>query len=218
MQIIVDSKPRYRAETERGMFRKGRRSAAHRYEHWARGPTVPGSVVVDIWDEKPFADIWSRPGEIAIMQGDDTRDWRRMLYLLEAFCKAQIKGRERLVRVDETLDFYQRNTLGIDSKRDVFYRLARAGGERNIGIMLGAHRVFGIPPLILLQLTRVTLFHLASDGDMKYLHQIGVKDAESPEGDFVFRHWTKTPGGKLSEPFTGRVDYPQSYLDQLAPT
>lgn len=218
MSIIVDSKPRYRAEMERGHFRRGRKPAAYRYEHWSKGPTFPNSVVMDIWDEKPFADLWREPGEVVIMQGDDLNDWRRMLYLLNAFCKANIKGRERLVRVDETLDFYQRNTLGIDSKNDVFYRICRAGGERNIGIMLGAHRVYGIPPLMLLMLNRITLFHLASDADMKYLHQIGIKDAESPTGDYVFRQWTKTAGGKLSPPFTGRAEYPQSYLQQLAAT
>lgn len=112
MQIIVDTKPRYRAETERGRFRKNRKPADYRYESWSAGPTIPNSCVVDIWDEHPFKGMWERPGEIAIMQGADFEDWRRMLLLLKGFVNAQIKGRERRIIVDECLDF----TKGIHSE------------------------------------------------------------------------------------------------------
>jgi hypothetical protein len=110
MQILVDTKPRFRAETERGRFRGirgSRKSAAYRYESWTAGPVVPNSVVVDIWDENPFKNIWheNRPGEIAIMQGADLEDWKRMLLLLKGYVNAHIKGRERRIVVDESLDF-----------------------------------------------------------------------------------------------------------------
>lgn len=222
MQVLVDTKPRFRAEKQRGPFLyRNRRDASKLYEHWAKGPVVPNSVVVPIWDEHPFRGLWHRdnPSEVAIMQSGDSADWKRMLQLLTGFVAAHIKDRERRIVVDETLDFYNRNTWGIDSKNDVFYRTARAGGERNIGIELGAHRVHGLPPLILNMLSRVTLFHLADDGDMIHLRKsVGIKDAESPEGDYAFRQWVVAPGGKLSEPFTGRAIYPQSYLDQLSST
>jgi hypothetical protein len=104
MQILVDSKPRYRAETERGPFRKGRRNAAHRYTSWAKGPILPNSVVVDLWDDKPFANLF-KPGEVVILQSGESADWKRMLALLDAFVKANFKGRERRVCVDECLDF-----------------------------------------------------------------------------------------------------------------
>jgi hypothetical protein len=105
MAALVDSKPRFRAETERGHFRRGRKSAAYRYESWAKGPVVPNSVVVDIYDEKPFKDIWNRPGEVAILQGGTLKDWKQILRLLNGFVEANIKGRERLIQVDECLDF-----------------------------------------------------------------------------------------------------------------
>lgn len=110
MQILVDTKPRFRAETERGRFRGirgSRRDAAYRYANWTAGPVVPNSVVVDIWDDNPFKNIWyqDRPGEIAIMQGAEFEDWKRMLLLLRGFVNAQIKGRERRIVVDECLDF-----------------------------------------------------------------------------------------------------------------
>jgi hypothetical protein len=110
MQILVDTKPRFRAEKERGRFRgfRGtRKPAAYRYENWTAGPVVPNSVVVDIWDEDPFKNLWheSNPNEIAIMQGAEFEDWKRMLLLLKGFVNAQIKGRERRIIVDECLDF-----------------------------------------------------------------------------------------------------------------
>jgi hypothetical protein len=115
--------------------------------------------------------------------------------------------------------FYQRNTWGIDPKNDVYYRAARAGGERNIGIDLRAHRIHGMPPLILNMLSRVTLFHLVSDSDMRYLREsVGILDAESPKGNYVFRQWTREPGGTVSRPTTGRLILPDHYLAQLSPT
>lgn len=114
--------------------------------------------------------------------------------------------------------FYQRNTWGIDPKNDVFYRAARAGGERNIGIDLGAHRVHGLPPLILHMLSRITLFHLRTDSDMRYLQDVGIPEAESPAGNYVFRQYRIQPGGTVSEPITGKLELPESYLSQLAAT
>lgn len=224
-QLILDSKPRYRAETIRHpWFPKQRRDAKKLYQDWAAGPTVPNSVHVDIWDDHPFRGLWQldnedRRGEIAIMQGETRADHIRMLALAMAFVKVQWKQRERRMIFDETLDFYARNGYSIDGKNDALYLAARAGGERGIGTEFGAHRVFGIPYLILMQLSRVNLFHLVSDADMRHLRtNVGIKDAESPHGNYIFRQWVKQPGGTLSEPFTGRATYPQSYLDQLSAT
>lgn len=222
MQILIDTKPRFRAEKIRGpVSYRNRRDASKLYKSWTKGPVVPNSVVVPIWDDHPFRGLWNsdNPSEIAIMQSGDAADWKRMLQLLTGFANAHIGDRERRVVVDESLDFYQRNTWGIDGRNDPIYRIARAGGERSIGLELGAHRVHGLPPLVLNMLSRVNLFHLSSDSDLKHLRDsVGIKDAESPKGDFVFRQWVVRPGGELSEPFTGRVTYPQSYLDQLSAT
>ena len=222
MQVLVDTKPRFRAEKLRGpVTYRNRRDASKLYESWQKGPVVPNSVVVPIHDDHPFRGLWNKdnPSEIAIMQSGDAEDWLLMLRLLKQFCAAQVKDRERRIVVDEALDFYQRTTWSIDPRNDVFYRTARAGGERAIGLELGAHRIHGLPPLILNMLSRVNLFHLADDTDLIHLRRsVGIKDAESPRGDYTFRQWAVTPGGRLSEPFTGRATYPDSYLAQLATT
>jgi hypothetical protein len=220
MQLLMDTKPRFRAEKIRGPVTfKNRKDAKKLYESWAKGPVIPNSVVVPIWDEHPFRGLWNKnnPNEVAIMQSGEESDWRRMLQLMDAFVKAQIKDRERRIVFDEVLDFYLRNTWGIAGRSDPIYRTARAGGERTIGLELGAHRLHCLPPLVLNMISRVNLFHLTDDGDLRHLRQsVGIKDAESPKGDFIFRQWVKQKGGALSEPFTGRVTYPQSYLDQLS--
>jgi hypothetical protein len=223
-QLLLDSKPRFRAEkTRHPWFPKQRRSAGRLYDSWAAGPVVPNSVVVPLWEDHPFRGLWQNDGdhksEIAILQGETLQDHKRMLALAMAFVKAQWRNRERRLVFDETLDFYARNGYCIDPRNDVLYLSARAGGERGIGSEFGAHRVYGIPHLILMQVSRLNLFHLVNDADMKHLRAtVGVRDAESPYGDFIFRQWVKNPGGTLSAPKTVRAKYPDSYLSQLSAT
>jgi hypothetical protein len=219
MIIVVDTKPRFRAETMRGAWGpKSRKSAEKLYEDWTKGPLMPNSTVMNIHDARPFQGLFKNPGEVAIMQSGDASDWRHMLVLLDAFVRAQVSGRERLIYVDEGLDFYQRNSWGISPTNDVFYRTARAGGERNIGLMLDAHQVSGIPPLILKMASRFTLFHLRDDKDMKRLHEVGIPDEVSPHGEYIFKQWYIEPGGTTSPAIEATLELPPSYLAQLSET
>lgn len=216
MQLIVDTKPRFRAAKERMRYNpRGRMKADYRYRTWAKGPVIPNSVVADLNHPRPFRGLF-QPGEPVIIQSGDAKDWMRMLLLLEGFVKAQIQDRERRVVVDEALDFYQRNSFGIWSKHDVFYRIARAGRERNVGMSLGAQELGPLPNLIINMASVVTIFHLGSDSDMRYLHKHGIKADKSPEGNYLFDRYTVQPGGTMSEPMRGRCVYPESYLNQLS--
>jgi hypothetical protein len=105
MQILVDTKPRFRAETIKGLRPTWRKDASKLYESWTSGPTIPNSVAIDLWSEKPFKGTFEKPGEIVILQSGEERDWKRMLQLLDGFVKANIKGRERRLIFDECLDF-----------------------------------------------------------------------------------------------------------------
>lgn len=228
MVLVADTKPRFRASHVRDPRFSGRRKSAgdaKTYETWTAGPTLPNSVRVDLDSPHPFRGLWDskdHPGEVAIMQSDELEDWRTMNNLMHEFVSAQKAGRERLIVVDEGLDFYQRNTLGIDSRRDIILRTARAGGERNIGLMLGAHRPHGIPPLLNTLSSRVTLFHLRYHSDMKYLWEMGVPPEEDcpqeKDGPYVWKQFQIDPGGTVGKPVIGKMNYPQSYLDQLSAT
>jgi hypothetical protein len=116
MQILVDTKPRFRAQTEKGLRPQWRREAAHRYTDWTKGPLVPNSVVVDINSDRPFAGLFKTPGEIAVFQSGESADWKRILALLNQFVKMNIRGRERRIIVDECLDF-TRGTHGASTPK-----------------------------------------------------------------------------------------------------
>jgi hypothetical protein len=224
MILVADTKPRFRCENiQNPRFAGARLNAAEAktYESWTAGPIVPNSVRVELSSPHPFRGLWNmkdHPGEVAIMQSDELSDWKTMNALMHEFVAKQTRGRERLLVVDEGLDFYQRNTLGIDSRRDVILRTARAGGERNIGLLLGAHRPHGIPPLLNTLSSRVTLYHLRYDQDMRYLWDMGIRDETSPDGNYIFRQYVIEPGGKVSDPVVARFTYPDWYLAQLSST
>lgn len=224
MILVADTKPRFRAENllnPRSYRHRVNAASKHTYDSWTAGPVLPNSVRVEMSSSHPFRGLWdmkNHPGEVAIMQSDDPLQWRVMNALMHEFVSKQVTGRERLLVVDEGLDFYQRNTLGIDARKDVILRTARAGGERNIGLLFGAHRPHGIPPLLNTLSSRVTLFHLRYKGDMKYLWEMGVKDQESPQGNYVFHQYNIEPGGSVSDPLKVRFKYPEWYLKQLSAT
>lgn len=224
MILVADTKPRFRAEFQTGMGPARfatRKSAEKLYEGWQKGPVLPNSVVVDMNSTHPFRGLWNlkkHPGEVAIMQSDEPKDWRTMLELMKHFTSRHVK-RERLIVVDEGMDFYQRNSLGIDPRNDVILRAARAGGERNIGLMFGAHRPYGIPPLLNTLSSRVTLFHLRFLRDMQYLQGMGIpEDEEPPDGDYIFKQYQIAPGGVVSDPVSSRLTLPDWYLEQLSAT
>jgi hypothetical protein len=225
MQLLLDTKPRFRAETipygPGGRYRKSA-AKAKIYEHWARGPMLPNSVAVDLFSPHPFRGLWDadkRPGEIAILQNGDAAFWRIMNELAHHFVGKPVKGREKLLTVDEMLDFYQRNSLGIDPRRDVILRTARAGGEQNVGLCAGAHRPYGIPPMLNTLTSRVTLFHLRYEKDMRYLWDMGIPESEiSPNENWGFKQYRIESGGFVSDPVKARCGYPDSYLKQLAST
>lgn len=219
MILLLDTKPRFRAENVAWGYRNGwRQDASKRYLDWAKGPLLPNSVVVDMESSHPLRGLWKTPGEIAILQSVESAHRRHMLSIARMFVKEHVRDRERIVVVDEALDFYQRNTLGIDSRNDVLLDVARAGGERNIGLILAAHRPKGVPPLMNMLSSRAVLYHLRYADDMRYLWDMGIPDDDSPNGNYVFRHYVVEPGGTVSQPIEGRLQLPDSYLAQLSST
>lgn len=224
MLLVADTKPRFRAEkVAYGPGGKWRKEAAKvgLYDDWASGPIVPNSVAINIHDEHCFRGMWDvekYPGEIVIMQGGTRPDRERMVALMRSFVDKKLKDRERLVIVDEGLDFYESNAGSINWRDDVLVHIARAGGERNIGLFFGAHRPYGVPRLLNTMSNRVTLFHLVYRNDMRLLNDMGIPDEETPDGNYVFRQYVRQPGGTISKPMTARLALPESYLGQLAAT
>lgn len=223
MIMCLDTKPRFRAQFEAwGPGYRWRREAKKLYSSWEAGPTFPGSVVmpldIDLDSANPFRNFW-KPGEMVVLQSGDSRDRIQMLRIARKFVNMNPRRRERLLWINEGMDFYQRNSLGVVANNDVILDAARAGGERGIGLIFEAHRPKGIPPLLNTLTSRVILFHLRFAQDMRYLYDMGIpEDEEMPDGDYVFKHYTILPGGTVSPALSVKMKYPEWYLKELSST
>jgi energy-coupling factor transporter ATP-binding protein EcfA2 len=223
MPLLLDTKPRFRAQfIAHGPGLRWRKEAKGLYSSWEAGPTYPNSVIcpldIDLTSSNPFRNLW-KPGELVVLQSGDSSDRRRMLAIARRFLNMNPKRRERLLWVNEGLDFYQRNSLGVVAANDVILDSARAGGERGFGLLFEAHRPKGIPPLLNTLTSNVVLFHLRFGGDMRYLYDMGIpEEEEMPTGDYIFKHYRIRPGGTVSDPMTVKMKYPDWYLKQLSST
>lgn len=189
--LLLDTKPRFRAEHELNGA-----SAAHRYKKWDRGAVIPGSVALDFRERDygmPLArDLGHR---IWILQDDREAARPAMLHAVERFFEgATGPRRPRLLVVDETLDFFMRNGYPVKgTNSDSLLRVARAGRERGVLAIFGSQRSVGIPPQLLVEATKVLLFRLDKESDVKALVENGAmpEGIHSPERDRVFYFYDK---------------------------
>lgn len=184
-RLILDSKPRYRAEmTEQGV------SAARRYRKWDHGKAVPGSIVVD--DPRKIKLAFDHTDTV-IMQCEDRTGIDRLLLGAREFLDASRRGRPQLLQVDETLDFFHSNGAprgGVD----VIERSARGGRERGTSGLYGSQRTKGIPTALLSELTRLYCMRLDFKADAKRLPEMGAPEsimAHIPTDEHLFMYWWK---------------------------
>jgi energy-coupling factor transporter ATP-binding protein EcfA2 len=229
--LLLDSKPRFRAELERiGPGGKVIRDADRYYNDWEKGPVVPGSYRADIksGDLKPY---WKEkdPCRIVILQTDDANLRPRLLEISNGWFEKRSKNNDRVFVVDELLDYYHGNGVCI-SRHNVPLKVNRAGGERGFSGIYGAQRPKGIPVQITEELSDLYLFHLRFESDMKYLYENGVPINVKPPKDeceddpctcgkrYTFRHLKINPGGQVSDRGLHRLIPSPSYLAQLSDT
>lgn len=196
--LILDSKPRFRAEqTAHG------HTAKRRYRKWGHGAAVPGSVLVETPEELDIA--WATGARVAIAQvGDDERgpDIRRLLATCRRFLNQSRANRPQLVVVDECMDFYSSNGQAAGGD-DVLSRVARAGRERGTGLLVCTQRTRGIPAQLMEELTKLYLFRLDYHDDVKRLWEMGApRGIEPPDQERVFLYWTKLAYRDVWGPYT----------------
>lgn len=141
--LLLDSKPRFRAEIERyGPQNRFGRLADNRYKDWESGPVIPGSVRVDIHRDKPLERYWRDDDlcRVAIAQTELSTERGKLLEIADDWYRVRAKRADRVLAVDELLDFYHRNSLSVHASRDVPLKVVRAGGERGFGALYGAQR------------------------------------------------------------------------------
>lgn len=218
--LLLDSKPRFRAEIERfGPGNRMVRDAFRHYKDWEKGPTVPGSYKLDL-DEPNLNKYWTNkdPCRVVIAQTDDSNRRARLLQIGNEWYEKRQPQADRVFVVDELLDFYYGNGVCI-SRDNVPLRVNRAGGERGIGSLYGAQRPRGIPAQITEELSTLYLFHLRFKDDMKFLWENGIpRDVMPPDDLYAFRMLKIEPGGQVKDYGLHRLKPSDAYLAQLSDT
>ena len=183
--LILDSKPRFRAEWELNGL-----SASRRYRNWQRGPTVPDSVALDFSGRSgsiraQLKQAWGLGHHVVIAQ---TPEQSELGYLRAAAHWFYADARDtysQLLIVDELADFF--GTTGAASRGDALLKAVRSGGEMNIAFAGGAQRPKGLPQSFMTEVSAVYLFKLQSYKDMAHLESLGLPgDAAPPRQKYVF--------------------------------
>lgn len=186
--LILDGKPRFRAEWELSGL-----SAKRRYKGWTRGDVVPNSVALDFSGHSgsiraQLKQAWSLKFHSVIAQ---TSDQKELLFLRAAadwfYTDSQDKYSQLLV-VDELADFF--GTTGAASRGDALLKVVRSGREKNISFLGAAQRPKGLPQSFMTEVSAVYLFKLRSKKDMQHLEDLGLPGAASPPSKkHIFYFW-----------------------------
>lgn len=192
-RLLLDSKPRYRAQwTCRG------RDAAPRYRRWSHGQFIPGSYVVDDPSELELA--WKLGARTVIMQCESATDIPRLTAGASKFLESSRASRPQLVQVDETMDFFHSNGAPRGGD-DTIVRVARAGRERGTGGLYCAQRTKGIPATLLEEMSRLYALRIDYKADAKRLQEMGAPPFTLPTRRFEFYYWTKADYDHIWGPY-----------------
>lgn len=172
--LILDSKPRFRAEYETSGM-----SASWRYRRQAHGTSpLPGSIALPIKDPaRGLSDAWRFDGRIAIAQApkgaDDLETLYRLLETASRFFDQARADRPQLLYVDEVMDFFYLNGSPIGKDMTIL-QTVRAGRELGIGGMFATQRPRGIPAQLLQESNALALFWLRNVEDVERLEDFSL--------------------------------------------
>jgi hypothetical protein len=186
--LIVDSKPRYRAQwTPQGF------SASRFYRKWKEDPEgkayVPGSVRIPLdghW--KASMDLaWRMGANTCIIQGK-LQDWDAMLDCVRVFYEEySARSGPRMIDVDELADFFEVKKIG-----GIFWQALRSGGELDVSVLAGSQRPAFITKATLTESDRLYVFELDNEDDVKSLvRQAGYRPGLVPERPHEFIYYDK---------------------------
>lgn len=195
-RLILDSKPRYRAQ-----WMVNGLSAARRYRRWSHGEAVPGSVLVEHPDQLERA---FRMGSTAIAQGERSGDVAQLVACASRFVDDSRASRPQLLQVDELMDFYHGNGSPRLTVRgdDPIVRAVRAGRERGTACLYCSQRTKGIPAQVMQELAKCYLFLLDNEDDAKRLQEMGApRTMIPPRRERMFLYWTKLDRARIYGPY-----------------
>lgn len=184
--LIVDSKPRFRAQ-----YKTNGLSDKKTYASWSHGAYIPTSIRCDLTIED--LDLALARSNIVICQSDDIdNEYVAVANLINHFRNNANTSESRLVFIDEIMDFYTSNGTPKSGTGNMLIRCARAGAERNISTVIATQRLKGIPPQFFELCTRIYLFRLDYTPDYKRLQEAGApKEFLPPLYNHEFKLWDK---------------------------
>ena len=194
--LILDSKPRFRAEWELNGL-----TAARRYKKWRRGPVVSNSVALDFSGHSgsiraQLKQAWGLGYHTVIAQ---TGEQSQLDYLRAAahwFYADASDSKSQLLVVDELADFF--GTSGAASRGDALLKTVRSGREMNVAFAGAAQRPKGLPHSFMTEVSALYLFSLASERDMAHLDDLGLPGGATPPRDnhvFYYHNRQNRSGG-----------------------
>jgi DNA helicase HerA-like ATPase len=195
--LILDSKPRFRAEWElNGLSTR----VSRRYKGWKRGQVVPGSVVLPLRSQPKaeLAQAWKQKHKVVIAQIDDLDYTPWLLANLREFYRTAKDGQANLVYVDEIADFF--STSGTYGKGHPMVQTIRSGREKGIAFLAASQRPRSIPASAMTEASQFYVFELAHEDDWKHLHNHGLpKDARVPDEDHAFFFYSRLRRGAVRQ-------------------
>jgi hypothetical protein len=184
---IVDSKPRFRAA-----YNDAGLSDSKRYRDWDYGQQIPGSTRVEPGDFQGLERAM-KLSDIVIIQTDAVdQEAARVIALVERFRRTSGGKHKRLVYFDELMDFYNQSGMPLRGTGNVAVRCARSGAERSLTSLFAMQRTKGVPVQLWELITKLYLFRLDLEDDMKRIRESGVPlGLTAPVDDHVFKYWNK---------------------------
>lgn len=196
-RLILDSKPRYRAEwTVRGT------SAKRRYKKWDHGEAPKGSVVID--DPKDLAGAFDLDYRTVIIQGESGSDIPRLTQAADYFLRSSRAGRPQLLQVDETMDYFHANGSPRGGN-DAIVRAARAGRERGTACLFCTQRTRNLPANLMSEMTRAYVFRMDFAADLKRLSEFGMPPVPNLKQKWRFWYWYKEAYDQYFGPYQVKV-------------
>jgi energy-coupling factor transporter ATP-binding protein EcfA2 len=194
-RLILDTKPRYRAQWETSGV-----TAQRRYRHWGHGQVIADSVAVsnpsDL--ERAFG-----MATTVIVQGAGGRKPRPELCAacVQVFHAGARSSRPQLLQVDEVRDHYHSNGAPFGGF-DAIGMAVTGGRELGESVLICSQRTKGIPPSVMEELTKLYLFRLDFLRDAGRLQEMGAPiTLRPPRVPFVFKYWTKADYEKVWGPY-----------------
>jgi hypothetical protein len=175
MTLIVDTKPRFKAERElNGLTTE----QSGRYRKWGYGSgVIPGSYVLPMRGtaKSELDQVWRLGGSVAIAHAERKHERSWASHVATQFYEGYGAKRPRLLFVDELADFYEFRTLA-----DIFQRVARNGRERDVALIAGSQRPRKVPVEMLTEMRRIYMFQLDFIDDLKHVWEFGIPRGVTP--------------------------------------